>query len=37
MKRLKLSTEILVAIILTLFSMCMIIYVIGDAMKGVYQ
>ncbi len=36
MKRLKLSTEILVAIILTLFSMCMIIYVIGDAMKGVH-
>lgn len=36
MKRLKLSTEILMAIILTLFSMCMIIYVIGDALKGVH-
>lgn len=36
MKRLKLSTEILVAIILTLFSMCMIVYVVGDALKGVH-
>lgn len=36
MKRLKLSTEILMAIIITLFSMCMIIYVIGDALKGVH-
>ncbi len=35
MKRLKLSTEILVVIILTLFAMCMIVYVIGDAVKGV--
>lgn len=36
MKRLKLSTEILMAIIITLFSMCMIVYVVGDAMKGVH-
>lgn len=36
MKRLKLSTEILMVIVLTFFSMCMIIYVIGDALKGVY-
>lgn len=36
MKRLKLSTEILMAIIITLFAMCMIVYVVGDAMKGVH-
>ncbi len=36
MKRLKLTTELAVVIITTLFSMCMIIYVIGDAMKGVH-
>ncbi len=36
MKRLKLSAEILVAIIITLFAMCMIVYVIGDAVKGVH-
>ncbi len=36
MKRLKLTTELAVVIIITLFSMCMIIYVIGDAMKGVH-
>lgn len=36
MKRLKLSTEILVVIILTLFAMCLVVYVIGDAMKGVH-
>ena len=36
MKRLKLSTEILVVIILTLFSMCLVIYVVGDAVKGVH-
>lgn len=36
MKRLKLSTEILVAIIITLFSICLVIYVVGDAMKGVH-
>lgn len=36
MKRLKLSTEILMAIILTLFVMCMIVYVVGDAMKGIH-
>lgn len=35
MKRLKLSTEILMAIIITLFSMCLVIYVVGDAVKGV--
>ena len=35
MKRLKLSTEILVVIILTLFSMCLVIYVVGDALTGV--
>ncbi len=35
MKRLKLSTEIMMAIIITLFAMCMIVYVVGDAMKGV--
>lgn len=36
MKRLKLSTEILVAIIITLFSICLVVYVVGDAMKGVH-
>ncbi len=36
MKRLKLSTEILVVIIITLFAMCMIIYVVGDALNGVH-
>ncbi|CNH97386.1 Uncharacterised protein [Yersinia intermedia] len=36
MKRLKLSTEILVAIIITLFAMCMIVYVVGDSVKGVH-
>lgn len=36
MKRLKLSTEILMAIILTLFSICLVVYVIGDAMKGIH-
>lgn len=36
MKRLKLSTEILVAIILTLFSICLVVYVIGDAVKGIH-
>lgn len=36
MKRLKLSTEILVVIILTLFFMCMVVYVVGDALKGVH-
>jgi hypothetical protein len=36
MKRLKLSTEILVVIILTLFSMCLVVYVIGDSVKGVH-
>lgn len=36
MKRLKLSTEILVAIIITLFSICLVIYVVGDAVKGVH-
>lgn len=36
MKRLKLSTEILVVIIITLFSMCLVVYAIGDALKGVH-
>ncbi|CQJ12282.1 Uncharacterised protein [Yersinia mollaretii] len=36
MKRLKLSTEILMAIIITLFSICLIVYVVGDAMNGVH-
>ncbi|CNE38160.1 Uncharacterised protein [Yersinia intermedia] len=36
MKRLKLSTEILMAIIITLFAICMIVYVVGDAVKGVH-
>ncbi|CND69665.1 Uncharacterised protein [Yersinia intermedia] len=36
MKRLKLSTDILMAIIITLFAICMIVYVVGDAMKGIH-
>lgn len=36
MKRLKLSTEILMAIIITLFSICLVVYVVGDSVKGVH-
>lgn len=36
MKRLKLPTELAVIIILTLFSICLIVYVVGDAMKNVH-
>ncbi|CNK09572.1 Uncharacterised protein [Yersinia frederiksenii] len=30
------TTEILISIILTLFSICLVVYVVGDAMKGVH-
>ncbi len=29
------TTEILISIILTLFFICLVVYVVGDAMKGV--
>lgn len=35
MKRLKLPAKLAVIIILTLFTMCLIIYVVGDVMRGV--
>lgn len=35
MKRIRLPTEILVVIILTLFFICLVVYVVGDFMKDV--
>ncbi len=30
------TTEILICIILTLFFICLVVYVVGDAMKGIH-